>query len=71
MGGATLGALESKIIGPLDPSQFGTTTGKAILEATIDAGFDTVVNADTANVIAGAEVINVLGNMYLLVIYKT
>jgi len=71
MGGAALSSLESKIIGPLDPSQFGTGTGQVALEAVIDAGFDAVTNADTANVIAGTQVVNVLGNVYLIVIYKT
>ena len=67
MGSANLAALKSKVIGPLSPADF---SGATAIQTAIDAGFDAVTDADTADTIVGLEMLNVLGNAYLVIIYK-
>tara|TARA_Y100001938_G_C7907066_1_gene337601 strand:+ start:472 stop:678 length:207 start_codon:yes stop_codon:yes gene_type:complete len=67
MGSANLAALKSKVIGPLPPGDFSSATA---IQTAIDAGFDAVTDADTADTIVGLEMLNVLGNAYLVIIYK-
>ena len=67
MGSANLAALKSKVIGPLPPGDFSSATA---IQTAIDAGFDAVTDADTADTIVGLEMLNVLGNAYFVIIYK-
>ena len=67
MGSASLGGLKSKVVGPLAPADF---SGATAIQALLDAGFDAVTDANTADTIAGLEMLNVLGNAYLVIIYK-
>lgn len=64
---ASLANLKSKVVGPLPPGDFSSASA---IEALLDAGFDAVTDADTADTIAGIEMLNVLGNAYLVIIYK-
>lgn len=63
----SLANLKSKVVGPLPPGDFSSASA---IEALLDAGFDAVTDADTADTIAGIEMLNVLGNAYLVIIYK-
>lgn len=67
MGSASLGGLKSKVVGPLPPGDFSSASA---IQAQLDAGFDAVTDANTADTIAGLEMLNVLGNAYLVIIYK-
>jgi hypothetical protein len=67
MGSASLGNLKSKVVGPLPPNDF---SGASAIQTLLDAGFDAVTDADTADTIVGIEMLNVLGNAYLVIIYK-
>jgi len=67
MGSANLGNLKSKVVGPLPPGDF---SGATAIQTLLDAGFDAVTDADTADTIVGIEMLNVLGNAYLVIIYK-
>ena len=67
MGSANLAALKSKVVGPLAPAHFSAATA---IQSALDAGFDAVTDADTADTIVGIEMLNVLGNAYLVIIYK-
>ena len=68
MGSASLGGLKSKVVGPLPPRHF--SFAPADIQALLDAGFDAVTDANTADTIVGIEMLNVLGNAYLVIIYK-
>ncbi len=67
MGSASLGNLKSKVVGPLPPADF---SGATAIQTLLDAGFDAVTDANTADTIVGLEMLNVLGNAYLVIIYK-
>jgi len=67
MGSASLGGLKSKVVGPLSPADF---SGATAIQSALDAGFDAVTDANTADTIVGIEMLNVLGNAYLVIIYK-
>ena len=67
MRSASLGNLKSKVIGPLSPADF---SGATTIQTAIDAGLDAVTDADTADTIVGLEMFNILGNAYLVIIYK-
>jgi hypothetical protein len=59
--------LKSKVVGPLPPGDFSSASA---IQTLLDAGFDAVTDADTADTIVGLEMLNVLGNAYLVIIYK-
>jgi len=67
MGTAGLGNLKSKVVGPLPPGKF---SGATEIQTLLDAGFDAVTDAATADTIVGIEMLNILGNAYLVIIYK-
>ena len=68
MGSASLGGLKSKVVGPLPPETSQVASGG--YTDLLDAGFDAVTDANTADTIVGIEMLNVLGNAYLVIIYK-
>ncbi len=65
---ANLAGLKSKVVGPLPPGDFSRTP--TAIEALIDAGFDAVTDANSADTIAGLDTITVMGNVYIIIIYK-
>ena len=64
---ANLANLQAKVIGPLTPKDF---SGATAIQTAINAGFDAVTDAATADTIVGVEMLNVLGNAYVVVFYK-
>jgi len=64
---ANLSNLQAKVIGPLTPKDF---SGATAIQTAINAGFDAVTDAATADTVVGVEMLNVLGNAYVVVFYK-
>jgi len=64
---ANLANLQAKVIGPLSPADF---SGATAIQTAINAGFDAVTYAASADTIVGVEVLTVLGNAYVVVFYK-
>jgi len=64
---ANLANLQAKVIGPLTPKEF---SGATAIETAINTGFNGVTDAATADTIVGVEMLNVLGNAYVVVFYK-
>lgn len=64
---ANLANLQAKVIGPLTPKDF---SGATAIQTAINAGFDAVTDAATADTVVGVEMLNVLGNAYVVVFYK-
>ena len=63
----SLAGIKSKVVGPLPPGDFSSATA---IQTLLDAGFDAVTDAAVDDTIIGIEMLNVLGNAYLVIIYK-
>ena len=64
---ATLANLQATVIGPLSPADF---SGATAIQTAINAGFNGIDDAAVADTIVGVEMLNVLGNAYVVVFYK-
>ena len=64
---ASLSKVASKVVGPLSPKDFSDS---ATLETTINSAIQAVSNASATNAILGAEIITVLGNNFLVILYQ-
>ena len=64
---ASLAGIKSKVVGPLPPGDFSSATA---IQTLLDEGFDDVTDASVADTLIGIEMLNVLGNAYLVIIYK-
>lgn len=64
---ASLSKVASKVVGPLSPKEFSDASA---LETTINTAIQSVSNASATNAILGAEIITVLGNNFLVILYQ-
>jgi len=64
---ASLSKVASKVVGPLSPKEFSDASA---LETTINTAIQAVSNASATNAILGAEIITVLGNNFLVILYQ-
>jgi hypothetical protein len=63
---AALSKVGTKVIGPLSPKEFSDA---GALQTTMVTAIATVSDASTTSAILGTEVITVLGNHFLVVLY--
>ncbi len=64
---ASLSKVATKVVGPLSPKEFSNATA---LESTMNTAIQAVSNASATNAILGTEIVTVLGNHYLVVLYQ-
>jgi hypothetical protein len=64
---ASLTKVGSKIIGPLSPKEFSDLS---TLETKIDSAIHAVSGASATNAVLGTEIITVLGNHFIVVLYQ-
>ena len=64
---ASLSKVATKVVGPLSPKEFSNATA---LETTMNTAIQAVSNASATNAILGTEIVTVLGNHYLVVLYQ-
>ena len=64
---ASLSKVATKVVGPLSPKEFSNATA---LESTINTAIQAVTGASATNAILGTEIVTVLGNHYLVVLYQ-
>tara|TARA_R100000458_G_scaffold55136_1_gene58839 strand:- start:2211 stop:2414 length:204 start_codon:yes stop_codon:yes gene_type:complete len=63
---AALSKVGTKVVGPLSPKEFSDAS---TLQSTIVTAIATVSDASTTSSVLGTEVITVLGNHFLVVLY--
>mgnify|MGYP003131019174 FL=1 len=66
MGSSTI-VSKVKIIGPMSPKEFSDIT---TLETKVNSGLGAITNASGTNKILDTEIIQVLGNFFLIVTYE-
>ena len=59
--------MATKVVGPLSPKEFSNATA---LESTMNTAIQAVSDASATNAILGTEIVTVLGNHYLVVLYQ-
>ena len=64
---ASLSKVASKVVGPLSPQEFSDAS---TLQTTINTAIQAVTGASATNAILGTEIITVLGNHFLVVLYQ-
>lgn len=64
---ASLSKVASKVVGPLSPKEFSDAS---TLQTTINTAIQAVTGASATNAILGTEIISVLGNHFLVVLYQ-
>ena len=64
---ASLSKVATKVVGPLSPKEFSNATA---LESTMNTAIQAVSDASATNAILGTEIVTVLGNHYLVVLYQ-
>ena len=66
MGSSTI-VSRVKIVGPMSPKEFSDIT---TLETKVNAGLGAITNASGTNKILDTEIVQVLGNFFLIVTYE-
>jgi len=66
MGSSTI-VSQVKIIGPMSPKEFSDIT---TLETKVNAGLGAITDASGTNKILDTEIVQVLGNFFLIVTYE-
>ena len=66
MGSSTI-VSQVKIIGPMSPKEFSDIT---TLQSKFNTGLGSITNASGANKILDTEIVQVLGNFFLIVTYE-
>tara|TARA_R100000278_G_C5460178_1_gene160567 strand:- start:541 stop:744 length:204 start_codon:yes stop_codon:yes gene_type:complete len=64
---ASLSKVGSKIVGPISPKEFSDLS---TLETKIDTAIQAVSDASATNAVLGTELITVLGNHFIVVLYQ-
>ena len=64
---ATLTKVATKIVGPLSPKEYSTAS---TLETTMNTAIQAITGAASTSSILGTEMITVLGNTYLVILYQ-
>jgi len=62
-----LSKVGSKVVGPLSPNEFSDASA---LQTTINTAIQAVSDANANNAILGTEMLTVLGNNFLVVLYQ-
>ena len=62
-----LSKVGSKVVGPLSPNEFSDASA---LQTTINTAIQAVSDASATNAILGTEMLTVLGNNFLVVLYQ-